>query len=324
MAHEIEGNNAFFGNNLPAWHGLGTVIPEDVVTTQRALELAGLDWEVEKHPLEIILPNGETTIVPRQYANIRSTDSKVLGIVGERYGVFQNRQAFEFGDRLVDDYGAKWHTAGSLFGGTQAWMLMKLPQDVLIAGEESERIQPFICFRNSHDGSSCLEVFTTFTRVVCNNTLTWALADTPRKFSIRHKGDLMRYVSQVQEALGIMFNLLAQLEREGEQLITQEFSTRDFDRMLRELMPEPDSEEQQRKHNMWSDKIAEYRDYFVNRDNLQNITGTKWGALQAITEVADHNLTLRKQVHDVADTRFDRILNGHAIVQQAYDYLMAS
>lgn len=335
MSHEIEGNNAFFGGNEAAWHGLGVVIPEDVVTTEQALELAGLDWEVLKLPYvpKVVLPDGrevELASPERSYLNVRSTDLSILGNVGERYSVFQNREAFAFGDRLIGDTGAKWHTAGSLYKGKQSWMLMKLPQDVLIAGEESERIQPFICFKNSHDGSSAITMFTTFTRVVCKNTLAWALEGSSRVFKIRHKGNPQQYIGQAQEKLGIVYDLLAQMEREGNQLIREAFTVPQYEQMLRNILPAEPQEENydevrsfRRSLTKWENRFDLHLDYFRNSENLQNVTGTKWGALQAIIEIADHEMIQRSQVNDTRDTRFDRIITGQGIVQQAHDYLVA-
>ena len=335
MAHDIEDNNAFFGGNVPAWHGLGHVIPEDVVTTERALVLGGLDWEVHKLSFEpkVTMPNGEVVLLDapeREYVNVRSSDGKVLGTVGDRYKVFNNHEAFAFGDALVDDHEAKWHTAGVLNGGRKTWMLMKLPQDVLIAGEETERIEPYICFQNSHDGSSAVTAFITPVRVVCQNTLSWAMSGTTRKIQIRHTGDLTRYILRAQEALGLSFDLLAQMEREGAHMMGETFTTANFETMMRELMPEPptDSEEEtaqyKRAHTMWEDRFDEYMQYFLHSPNIDNVRHTQWGALQAVSEVSDHRMRMRTQINDPRETRFARLLNGEKIVQGAHDLLVAA
>lgn len=336
MSHEIEiidgVGQAFFSNNQPAWHGLGTVIPQDVVTTDEAIVLAGLDWEVHKLPFrpQVILPNGETVLLDepeREYVNVRSSDGKVLGTVGDRYKVFNNRDAFAFGDTLVDSHEAKWHTAGVLHGGRKTWMLMKLPQDVLIAGEETERVEPYICFQNSHDGSSAVKAFITPVRVVCQNTLSWALNGTRRKIEIRHTGNLERYIVQAQEALGLTFDLLAQMEREGAQMMTTAFTTANFEQMMKALMPEPDSADDsksgKRAYTMWENRFDEYMQYFLHSPNIDNVRHTQWGALQAVSEVADHRMRQRGQVNDPRENRFIRLLDGEAIVQQAHDYLVA-
>jgi phage/plasmid-like protein (TIGR03299 family) len=342
MSHEIhEDDRVFFGGNVPAWHGLGTVIERDTVTTDEAIEILGLDWEVVQKPHEIIGLDGQPLSIDRKFQNHRSTDGKYLGTVGAQYKTFQNQQAFAFGDAMAADHGAKWHTGGTLFDCKQAWMLMKLPQDVYIAGEDSEQIQPFICFKNSHDGSCAVTMFTTFTRVVCNNTLGFALRGTQRKHTIRHTGNfndpeaMAKYVLQAQEKLGVVFDLIAQLEREGAQLMrprASRFTVDQFDSMLDVVIGErPDEDNYEEEKHYKKAKTAHdgrrelYVDYFRDSPNLGNVRNTKWGALQAIIEVADHRSIQRDhKVHDQRDVRFDRIIEGQDTVQKAYDYLIAA
>src|SRR5258708_20606836 len=106
MPAEFE--SGFFGNNVAAWHGLGTVIAEDVVTTEEALRLSGLDWNVSKQP--IYLADGRE--IPNSRAITRDTDGAVLGVVGEDYRPVANSEAFAFVDHLFKSEEAKWHTAG--------------------------------------------------------------------------------------------------------------------------------------------------------------------------------------------------------------------
>lgn len=340
MAHELEiidgKAQAFFGGNRPAWHGLGTVIEGDA-TTEEALTLAGLGDPIVKVPLVIHLPSGETVEVPNKFMTVRDPEGaneKYLGTVGTKYQVFDNRQAFAFGDALVGSHGAHWHTAGSLHEGTKAWMLLKLPQDVFIAGEESEQVQPFVCFQNSHDGSSSIKVFTTFVRVVCQNTLTMALQGTQRMFTLRHTGNfsdpeaMQNYVMQAQETVGVVFDLLAQMEREGAAMMQETFSDRRFDTMLKRILPTPKADYTSEKARASAEGLMARKrdllfDYFKDSPNLENVRGTKWAALQAVIEVNDHRHAERASINDPLEKRFDRIVNGAGIVQDAYDYLAA-
>ena len=54
MSHNLSITNgkveAFFGSGQKGWHGLGTVIPGRA-NFEQVLELAHLDWTVEKHPV---------------------------------------------------------------------------------------------------------------------------------------------------------------------------------------------------------------------------------------------------------------------------------
>ena len=79
MAHEVE-TMAYFGQ-LP-WHGLGTALEEaDLYDWPSASKKAGLDWEVELIPLVA----ADTQAKVDHRAVRRTSDAKVLGVVGPRF-----------------------------------------------------------------------------------------------------------------------------------------------------------------------------------------------------------------------------------------------
>lgn len=153
------------------WHGLGRIVM-DAPASREALELAGLDWQVESRNIY----SGTGAMIPGYRANVRSTDEAVLGVVSDRYRIVQNEEAFQFTDDLLGE-GVTYETAGSLQGGKKVWMLAKLPEKYIIAGDE---VTPYLVFFNSHDGSSGVKVAMTPIRVVCQNTLNLALGTAKR------------------------------------------------------------------------------------------------------------------------------------------------
>ena len=108
MSHEVEqmvyvSNEA--NNRFVPWHGLGTPV-EKAMTSAEALELGGLNWEVNPKP--VFTETGFE--IPNYKANIRSSDNSVLGIVTDRYKIVQNKEAFAFTDALLDG-GVTYETA---------------------------------------------------------------------------------------------------------------------------------------------------------------------------------------------------------------------
>ena len=134
MAAAVE--TMFYTREKP-WHGLGIRV-ENAPDSEEALELTGLNWQVVQEP--IFSTSGVE--IPGYKANVRDSDSKVLGIVSDRYKIIQNSEAFSFTDMLIGE-GVRYETAGSLFGGRKVWMLAKLPQEYIITGE---RISPYLVF----------------------------------------------------------------------------------------------------------------------------------------------------------------------------------
>ena len=184
------------------WHGLGRIVM-DAPASREALELAGLDWQVESRNIY----SGTGAMIPGYRANVRSTDDAVLGVVSDRYRIVQNEEAFRFTDDLLGE-GVTYETAGSLQGGKKVWMLAKLPEKYIIAGDE---VTPYLVFFNSHDGSSGVKVAMTPVRVVCQNTLNLALSSAKRIWTARHTENVLLRVQDARETLQLANGYMAEL-----------------------------------------------------------------------------------------------------------------
>jgi len=223
MAHEIEVRNGrammFYAGETP-WHGLGTAV-EEAVTSEEALKLADLDWEVKlgplygpgrKHPQRI----------PHLQAIYRSDDLRVLGVATQRYVPLQNREAFEFVDSLVADRVARYESAGSLLGGSRVWLLARLDKDVRIAGEE---YRPYMLFQAFHDGRNSVRMTPTAVRAVCNNTVEMAFRGSDSTIRIVHSKNMKAKLEEAKRALNVttegMRRLKALLETAAEYRISE-------------------------------------------------------------------------------------------------------
>lgn len=83
------------------WHGLGTEV-SDAPSSEDALRFAGLDWTVRQENVF----NARGGVIKGFKANVRDSDDSVLGVVGDRYKVVQNTDAFKFTDDLSTPYQA--------------------------------------------------------------------------------------------------------------------------------------------------------------------------------------------------------------------------
>ena len=70
------------------WHGLGVEVSE-APNSEDALRFAGLDWNVRQENVF----NSRGGVIRGFKANVRDSDDSVLGVVGDRYKVVQNRDA---------------------------------------------------------------------------------------------------------------------------------------------------------------------------------------------------------------------------------------
>ena len=314
MAHELEiidgeAQMVSTGGMVP-WHGLGTVVEDEALKAAEALKLAGLDWTVEMVPLaqEIGQDDDGNMVydeVDGWYSVQRSSDLKSVGVVRGRYNPLNNVDAFQLGDDLLDDPEAHWHTAGSLKGGSLVWMLAKMPEDIYIAGMEDEAISSYLLISNSHDGSKAVEATVTPIRVVCNNTFTAALKSAKRTFKIRHTKHMSGRINEAKNALGITHAYMAELEALGTNLVNQAFSTTEFDRFLESLVPTEGMDDGVALTKAQTKQEA-IKGIYLNKPDLQNVKGTKWGALQAVIDYNDHHIKSRGD--NQAEKRMSRIL----------------
>lgn len=236
MAANVE--TMFYTRTAP-WHGLGTKVLE-ALTSSAALSLAGLDWKVIQKPL-----NTEDGIpIPGFKANLRDTDSQVLGGVSDRYKVVQNEDAFALTDELL---GITYETAGSLQNGRRTWILAKLPQRYIINGDE---ITPYLVFMNSHDGTGAIKAAMTPIRVVCQNTLNLALATARRSWSTIHTGDIHGKLEDARNTLLYADHYMAELGRAIDALNRQKLSDRQVLEYIDALFPLLDNASETQKKNI--------------------------------------------------------------------------
>lgn len=219
MAHNLmktEQGYAYAGANELAWHRLG-VTTDHVMTSKEAIKLAQLDYEVGINPLYTTI-NDTEIIVPTHSVTYNKQNGNIFGVVGQRYEVIQNLEAFNFLDGIVGEGEAAFHTAGALGMGETIFITVKLPQNVRIKSLPDEQIENYLLFTSSHDGSGAIKVLFTPIRVVCNNTLTAALTSSTSQWSIKHTKNARNRLSDIQKLfviikdeidhLGKMFNVM--------------------------------------------------------------------------------------------------------------------
>lgn len=226
MAHNINfneqtGRYSFFSVKEKAWHGLGQIVNE-YPTSEQAIKYAGLDYEVIKSPLftngsEIITDSEFTKInkmleVPKYFANIRTDNNTVLGVVGKDYHIVQNREAFNFFDAIVGgDQGILYETAGALGNGERIFITAKLP-DYIRVGNGDDVTEKYIFLTTSHDGSGSITAAFTPIRIVCQNTLNASLKNMTNVVRIKHTSGAKQRIENAHKIMGLANTLSTQLE----------------------------------------------------------------------------------------------------------------
>jgi phage/plasmid-like protein (TIGR03299 family) len=314
MAHNLEidrNGKASFASTLKAWHGLGQIV-EGAMTSDEAIKLANLDYTVVTQPLfagELNLP------VADHFATVRTDNNTVLGVVGNRYKVVQNVDAFTFFDEIVGGKHAMFETAGVLGQGERIFISAKMPDVIRIAGTD-DISEVYVLLTSSHDGSGSIIAAVTPVRVVCQNTLNAALKNTVSRVAIRHTSNAKSKLEEAHKLLGISHKYISEVNEMFNSLAKKSITDAQVKELVnslwvskKEVASEEDAKESTRIANI---KEAVMASYFSGVGQNQ-IIGTAWGAYNGITHYLDHIQTYKS-----GDKRLDSLMNGtSADVQNA-------
>lgn len=295
------------------WNKLGTTVTE-AVTSAEAIHLAGLDWRVE--PQSVYTENGIK--VEGYSANVRNTDGRALGIVGSRYQIVQNEDAFNFTDDLIGE-GVTYETAGSFKNGKSIWLLAKMPQKYDILGDE---VTPYIVFINSHDGSGAVRVAMTPIRVICNNMLNMAIKSAKRTWSARHTGAIEVKLQEARQTLKFADEYMKATQQTFEDLYKIKLNEFEVRQVIADIVPinehvmnktQIDNQEKIRVDILYRFKEA---------PDLKDRESTGARFIQAVADTVTHIEPFRKTAN-WQENRFKKAIEGNTLIDVAMNRLTA-
>lgn len=329
MAHEIDiesredlnGSMAFVGET--PWHGLGQKLDPDAPLETWAKN-AGLDYNVIESPVyyrknDAISP----TAFPNRKILLRSDNGYPLSIVSGGYRVDPPMMVLDFFRELIDTAGFKMSTAGVLFNGQKIWALAETGNDARIMGQDL--IKNYVLFSTGYDGATPRAAQDTVVRVVCNNTLTMAIAEaeegrTRNYIKIPHSREFDKL--EVQAEMGLIggswdtfvdaTNVLAKRKISDKEAVT--WLVRIFGRIADdqditdELIEKTDAKTVKSVLELYKGK--------GQGSNLRSADGTAWGLVNAVTEQVDHHRRTK-----IIDNRLDDAWfgDGNKLKQRVFD-----
>jgi phage/plasmid-like protein (TIGR03299 family) len=278
MAHQVE--TMAYAGEVP-WHGLGKQVLPDLSPEQMLYE-AGLDWSVEKVPAFAEV-NGEKVAVGKS-ALVRSSDSKVLDVVGDDWNPVQNAEAFGFFADFVSEGNMEMHTAGSLKGGQMVWALAKV-KDESFELFGNDRVDSYLLFSNPHMYGKSIDVRFTPIRVVCNNTLTLSLG-TSSKNSVKVSHRTQFDAEQVKETMGIASSKLNQYKEMSQFIASKRFTEDSKIEYLEKLFPVL-GEAKRKQRSKGAQGVLDILD---TQPGAEYGEGTFWQLFNGVTYYVDHEM----------------------------------
>lgn len=303
----------FVGDRKKIWHGMGVSVKE-ALTSADAIIAAGLNWEVEQRKIY----TEDNVLIPGQYVNIRTDNGKPLGIVGERYKIVNNIDAFEFTDNLLGE-GVRYDTAGSLNDGKTIWLLALLPNQYKILGDD---VAPYVCFTNNHSGAGSIKVAMVCTRVVCENTLNAALRNAKRTWSCRHTGNINSKLEEAKQTLNLANTYMEELNNTFEELYKIKVDKDKVIKLVDDLVPIKEDATDRVKNNInriKTDIVFRWEEAPDLKDREK--TGARF--MQAIYDSTSHIEPARLTQNYQANL-WGNMINGNALADRAMQLVMAA
>lgn len=273
------------GNKIKPWHGIGTVV-EGCPTSDEAIRLAKLDWDVLQEP--VVMSNGNE--VPNTFINYRSDIMQPLGIVKKSYTIQQNRDSFAFLDEIIKNtqgVEAHYETAGSLFNGAKVFMTIRLP-NTKILDDDTEH---YLYFLNSHDASYPFTAGVTSVRVVCNNTLQMALSNSIRSWKCRHTVSIEYKKQEAARQLGLAINYIDAMQKEALTMASKQIKDKLFIESLFNELKAKNLVSSETSFAKLTDRIFQVRE---TKEDLENFRYTNWGIYNAVADVLSNQKPLRE------------------------------
>jgi len=279
---------------------LGVPVSNDLTPAQM-MEKAGVDWNVRE--VESFIEFDGRKMSTGQKSLVRETDGRILTNVGENWNPVQNSEAFDFFAEYVNVGDMEMHTAGSLKDGQIVWALAKVKDSFELF--DGDRVDSYLLFSNPHQYGKSIDVRFTPIRVVCNNTLTFALDSmSDRQVKVGHRTAFD--ASSVKETLGIATDTMQKYKEVASFLGSKRFTQDTYIEYLNTVFPR--TSDKRIKSGM--DKIEQMSrnaklcyDALEQQPGAEYAEGSWWQAFNSVTFITDH-VQGRNQENRLANSWF--------------------
>ena len=298
------------------WEGLG----EDVSGANSAYEvwkLAGLDYLVNTEAIYtsdgVKIPN---MVATRRYDRVDNAviPSTVYGVVSNRYEPVQNYRGFDFIDTLFNHNGFQVETAGQFDNGKIVWVEAKLPRRDM-AGE---KIDPYLVFTNRHDGKGSVKIFLTPVRVICKNTLNYAIKKARgRAFSVTHTSSANLKLEQAKRTMENYYEYLDAMTNVIDRQKRVAIEDRHLDQMVATLFPMKDEATLREKERVMINR-TELLNVYRNAPDLDGYEKSGFRFVNAVSDWATHH-TPARQTANYRNNLMQKTLAGNEFIDKAVE-----
>jgi len=268
------------------WHGLGKKVHPDLTPFQM-MEAANLNWEVIKVPITYDVEYADPTtavaskVIDKKLALVRKSDGQFLDIVGPHWNPLQNEKAFEFFHDFVMQGDMEMHTAGSLHDGQYVWALAKIKESFEVV--PGDQIDSYLLFVNPHKRGKAIQVKSTPTRVVCWNTMSYALKSESAK-SIKVNHNQYWDADSIKEMLGLAHKSLTEYKDISQFIAGKRWTAETLVDYFNQVFPNTGTSKEDSKNSILAQNVVHAQ------PGAELGEGSWWQAFNTVTYLTDHEL----------------------------------
>lgn len=316
MAHEIMENDGAVFNRVAAWHRLGTVVDSDLSPTE-ALKAAGLDWNVIKTGFVKAEHPDIGTVFSEDYsAIVRQDTQEILSVQSDDYQVIQNSEHFEMAYELSKD--VKVESALSLKNGRKIVLLLR-GDTFEVNGSSGDTVTEYMGLINSHDGSIAFSALPTSVRIVCQNTLSMAIAKARKgknMFRITHKGTTMEDKKEAMRDALREFKSSGKFFRETvDTLANYELTKSDIQKFWMDvwgmieapIVSNPTTDAEKSNYDNALKAVSSWSETFDRERDETKSKASVWMAANAVSKFIQHRVAARGRKASIENRAWDNL-----------------
>lgn len=300
-----------------AWHYRSSAQGAESNHYEEAIPVADVNrrlfsWDFLEGDISSTVLSSDGVLVvqaPDRKAIIRP-EGAIPGLPADILGVFKTGyQVHPYQEWLLDnvstilDDDLQVASAGLLKGGAVAFVQVEMAEN--IDTPEGFTFRPFLTAATSVDGSLSSTYQTGVTAVVCDNTLSAALAekDSASRIKVRHSKNSLGRVSDVRDALQIVYSTADAFSAQVSQLASTTVTDREWAAFLDAHVPVPlatAAPRGTRGATMANNKRDELSNLWTSDPRVSPWKNTAFGVVQAVNTHAQHIASVK------GSTRADR------------------
>ena len=177
------------------------------------------------------------------------------------------------------------HTAGSLKDGRVVWGLAKMKEQFALFNDDVT--EQYLLLVNPHTFGNGIHVRSTPIRVVCNNTLSFALGKASEVQSTQNHRTVFD-AERMKEAIGIAQDKLKKYEEMAIFLSSKRYNDQSFRNFLQQIFPNHTMKED-KKEDLSRNAQRAY-DVVEEQPGAEFGKGTWWQAFNSVSYLTDHEL----------------------------------